>query len=517
LPQVRHIEIQVFGDTHGTVRHLWHRDCSAQRRHQKIVEEAPAPTLSPTTSEQLLAASIKLAQAAQYTNAGTVEFLLDESDNWYFLEVNTRLQVEHPVTEAITGEDLVAWQLWVADGQALPPQKFQAPPGHAIELRICAENPDQQFLPTTGTIDALHWPEHIDSKPALTTHEHPVRIDHALYAGLHIQPHFDSLLAKLIVWGPTRTEAIERAHAALSQIALRGIITNLDFHRTFINSTAFTTQRVFTTTLTLDDSIESNKLTSARRERALYQALTAATLIEGLTAVSSRRTDTHASPWETLRGWRNAEPHELSALWLHEHVLYRVTIVLNTTGLNTTDLNTADALPSHYPVRIQKQFANGMPCPHHDPLVDINCDFTLHHAPPSLDLFWPSSTPEDTTHNTTIIAHERSTFYWQPNAQSDDILTKTLDLRTRGHHFILQHPTPTYFTSNPNTDSNGDIQAPVPGIIKDVFVAVGDHVTRDAPLVMIESMKIEHEIRAPFTGVVTDVSVSVSDQVQHQH
>src|SRR5699024_9070436 len=190
----RHIEVQVFGDTHGNVVHLGERDCSIQRRHQKVVEESPSPAVSPELRQALGEAAVLAAKACAYTNAGTVEFLLDEDGQFYFLEMNTRLQVEHPVTELITGQDLVAWQLLVAAGEPLPLQQDEIElNGHAIEVRLYAEDPSQNYLPQTGTIS--HW------QPA--TGE-GVRVDHGIQAGSEISAFYDPMIAKVIAYGDNR-------------------------------------------------------------------------------------------------------------------------------------------------------------------------------------------------------------------------------------------------------------------------------------------------------------------------
>ncbi len=209
----RHVEVQVFGDATGRVIHLGERDCSVQRRHQKIVEEAPAPGLSPALAAAIREAGVTVAKAAGYQGAGTVEFLLEPSGAFWFLEMNTRLQVEHPVTEAITGLDLVEWQIRVARGEPLPDQAAIRFSGHAIEVRLCAEDPAQGFLPQTGRI--LHW-----APPA------GLRADHALEAGLEVTAGFDSLLAKLIAHGPDRDTARQALIAGLKATELLGLITN---------------------------------------------------------------------------------------------------------------------------------------------------------------------------------------------------------------------------------------------------------------------------------------------------
>jgi len=212
----RHIEIQVFGDSHGNYVYLFERDCSVQRRHQKVLEEAPAPGMTEAMRQQMGEAAVAAARAVDYVGAGTVEFIVEQRDggemNFFFMEMNTRLQVEHPVTEAITGLDLVEWQLRVAAGGTLPAQQSELRiHGHAIEARICAENPDNNFLPATGTL-------RIYRKPQATAFQRSrVRIDDGVREGGEISPFYDSMIAKLIVHGATRDEALARLDAAITE------------------------------------------------------------------------------------------------------------------------------------------------------------------------------------------------------------------------------------------------------------------------------------------------------------
>src|SRR5512141_2597074 len=226
----RHIEIQVFGDTHGTVVHLGERDCSIQRRHQKVIEEAPSPVVSAERRARMGAAAIAAAKAVSYVGAGTCEFLLGADGGFYFLEMNTRLQVEHPVTEMIYGLDLVAWQLDVAEGRPLPLTQDELDArrrGHAIECRVYAEDP-VKFLPSPGTITHLRVP----NGPY-------VRNDSGCYEGAEIPVHYDPMISKLVVWGEDRAAAVARMRRALDEYVVRGIDTNLAFHRRCFRQAAF--------------------------------------------------------------------------------------------------------------------------------------------------------------------------------------------------------------------------------------------------------------------------------------
>jgi acetyl-CoA carboxylase biotin carboxylase subunit len=216
----RHVEIQVIADMHGNCLSLGERECSVQRRHQKMVEESPSVAVSPELRREMGETAVRAAKAAGYVNAGTCEFLLDKDGKYYFLEMNTRLQVEHPVTELVTGIDLVQWQLRVASGEKLPfKQQEIVPKGWAIECRITSEDASNGFLPSTGRVSYLHLP----SGPG-------VRWDGGIEAGSEIGLHYDPMLAKLIVWAPSRDLAIERMHRALEELTIEGVETSRDFH-----------------------------------------------------------------------------------------------------------------------------------------------------------------------------------------------------------------------------------------------------------------------------------------------
>jgi acetyl-CoA carboxylase biotin carboxylase subunit len=215
----RHVEVQVLADRHGTVIALGERECSVQRRHQKMIEEAPSSAVSRDLRRRMGEAAVKVARAAAYENAGTCEFLLDRDERFYFLEMNTRIQVEHPVTELVTGIDLVQWQIRIAAGEKIPFSHAIEPRGWAIECRITSEDPANDFLPSTGRIDALHVP----GGPG-------VRWDGGVEAGSVVGLHYDPLLAKLVVWGATRAETVERMHRALLELRVEGVETSRDFH-----------------------------------------------------------------------------------------------------------------------------------------------------------------------------------------------------------------------------------------------------------------------------------------------
>jgi len=237
LARPRHVEFQVFADTHGNAVHLFERDCSIQRRHQKLIEEAPSPALDPATRQAMGEAALKAVRAVDYVNAGTVEFLLDADGSFYFMEMNTRVQVEHPVTEQITGVDIIKEQVRIAAGEPMKHanQDDIVLRGHAIEFRINAEDPAHGFRPHPGEVRLYNAPGGFG-----------VRVDSHLYSGYHVPPYYDSLLAKLVVWGETRGEAISRARRALDEFIVVGIPTTIPFHQAVIENEAFQSGDVYT-------------------------------------------------------------------------------------------------------------------------------------------------------------------------------------------------------------------------------------------------------------------------------
>ena len=283
----RHIEAQVFGDTRGNVVHLFERDCSSQRRHQKVIEEAPAAELNPDIRAQLLDAAVKAAKAVEYVGAGTVEFLVD-AKGFYFLEMNTRLQVEHPVTECVTGLDLVEWQLRVAAGEPLPlGQDEISCSGHAMEARIYAEDPDKGFLPGSGDITALRFPE-----------QPWARIDTGVEAGDRVSIHYDPMIAKLVVSGENRTVALARLKQALAESHVGGLTTNLGFLLQLAERPEIADASIDTGLLdrALDKILERNALPPIE-----VPAAAAAWLLSEQEMASEQADD---SPWARPDGWR---------------------------------------------------------------------------------------------------------------------------------------------------------------------------------------------------------------------
>ncbi len=287
----RHIEIQVFGDSHGNVVYLFERDCSVQRRHQKVLEEAPAPGMTPERRAAMGKAAVDAARAVNYVGAGTVEFIAGPDGDFYFMEMNTRLQVEHPVTECITGTDLVEWQLRVASGAPLPLQQEQLQiNGHALEARLYAEDADKGFLPSTGTLRHLRL-------PAGSTH---VRVDAGVEQGDAITPFYDPMIAKLIVWDVDRDAALRRMQQALAECEVVGVTTNAAFLRRLVMTDSFANAKLDTAL------IEREQAALAPRQGAADPALWALAAVAAVStepAASVDARDPH-SPWQAHDGWR---------------------------------------------------------------------------------------------------------------------------------------------------------------------------------------------------------------------
>ncbi|MFN2376073.1 MAG: acetyl/propionyl/methylcrotonyl-CoA carboxylase subunit alpha [Candidatus Binatia bacterium] len=289
----RHIEIQVFGDTHGRVLHLGERECSVQRRHQKIIEEAPSPVVDAGLREKMGAAATGLASAIGYRGAGTVEFVTAPDGRFYFLEVNTRLQVEHAVTEAVTSTDLVRWQLEVAAGGHLP-ERAPSPRGHAIECRICAEDPANGFLPSLGLVRRVEHPRGVG-----------VRVDTALRDGWQVPVEYDSMLAKVITWAPDRVQATRRMIEALEGFPIVGFTTNLAFLLELLRSERFAKAEFFTTTLDSEyRDWKPDNATAFDAAAAAVALLVRSGRTRGGAATATTGPATLPGPWDTLGAWR---------------------------------------------------------------------------------------------------------------------------------------------------------------------------------------------------------------------
>ncbi|MGH8721234.1 MAG: acetyl-CoA carboxylase biotin carboxylase subunit, partial [Burkholderiales bacterium] len=335
LERPRHIEVQVFGDTKGGCVHLFERDCSVQRRHQKVLEEAPAPGMSARRRKEMGEAAVAAARAVDYIGAGTVEFIAESdtdragalSGKFYFMEMNTRLQVEHPVTEMITGLDLVEWQLRVAAGEPLPlAQDKLAIKGHAIEARLYAEDPERGFLPQTGRLAHLRFPEASDA----------VRVDTGVEAGAAITPHYDPMIAKLIAWGEDRPAALARLGAALAAVEIAGVRTNVAFLERVVRSKAFSSGDLDT------GLIERNRAELfPPAQPATHALLAAAAMAELLQEADDARARAAGSgdpysPWDSVDGWRLNQGSHHRFVFAEQDRRHDVTLQFRTGGFGLT-------------------------------------------------------------------------------------------------------------------------------------------------------------------------------------
>jgi acetyl/propionyl-CoA carboxylase alpha subunit len=307
VANAHHVEFQIFGDRHGNLLHLFERECSVQRRHQKIIEETPSPLLTPDLRDEMGKAAVAAAKAVNYYNAGTIEFIVDpDTHNFYFLEMNTRLQVEHPITELVTGIDLVHWQIRVANGEQLPfDQSHFIQRGHAIECRLYAEDPANGFLPSTGKL--LQYVE--PRGPG-------IRVDSGFAKGNEVTHFYDPLLAKLIVHAEDRPSAIQRMQAALQDFVVHGVVTNIDFLQAVFSHPDFQNGRVTTRWVeqNMETIMESESLLRENQQQAvglhgIVAALADLTLVNGQSSsVLSKESDPH-SPWKLPTGFRIGGTH----------------------------------------------------------------------------------------------------------------------------------------------------------------------------------------------------------------
>ncbi len=452
----RHIEIQVFADTHGDCVYLFERDCSVQRRHQKVLEEAPAPGISEARRRQMGEAAVAAAKAVGYVGAGTVEFVaeaLDDGDlRAYFMEMNTRLQVEHPVTEAITGHDLVEWQLRVAAGQPLPATQEQLiMRGHAIEARICAENPEANFLPSTGTLHVARWPAHVSFTRSEPDDYRP-RIDRGFDEGDAISPHYDSMIAKLIVWGHSREQALARLDAALAATHIVGLATNVAFLRRVVKSEAFATADLDTALIEREHK--------ALFEHAPVPLECAAAGVVARELAAELALQDH-DPWSRRDGWR----------------MYG----------GATRRFDLDIGGTHHAVTLHRL---------HDGAL------TLAIA----DQRWPYSARAlgDDRHDVTLGSQRWTLAVY---AQGERI-TVFAPAGTLALHEVdaLAH-------AGEGAAAGGRLTAPMPGKVVSFLAQCGDAVKAGQPLAVMEAMKMEHTIAAPHDGTVEELLYSVGDQV----
>jgi len=454
----RHIEIQVFGDTQGNYVYLFERDCSVQRRHQKVLEEAPAPGMTEAMRKQMGEAAVSAARAVNYVGAGTVEFIVEQRDggamNFFFMEMNTRLQVEHPVTEAITGLDLVEWQLRVASGEPLPLKQEQLRiHGHAIEARICAENPDKQFLPATGTLHAYVLPECVRFERA--TGSNFVRVDSGVRQGDAISPFYDSMIAKLIVHGDTREQALARLDEALSQMRVVGVQSNVQFLRHVVASPSFAQANLDTALIPREQDRLFNQ-----EKVGLPLACAAAVAHTLLDERAHSASQAWADPWNSRDGWRAYEP--MARPFLLEFHGEPVTAQLRYLHDGALHLQVGE---------------------HSSALV-----FTQHGA--DVDLQFAGQ-----RQRCSLLRRGETVHVFTPRGATQIVVVD--QLAHAGDHQA----------------EGGRLTAPMPGKVVSFSVRAGDKVAKGQALAVMEAMKMEHTIAAPADGVVQELLYAPGDQV----
>jgi 3-methylcrotonyl-CoA carboxylase alpha subunit len=454
LARARHIEVQVFGDAHGAIVHLFERDCSAQRRHQKVIEEAPAPRLSAALRSALAAAAIAAGRAVQYTGAGTVEFILQD-DKFYFIEMNTRLQVEHPVTEMITGHDLVEWQIRIASGEPLPAAQAQiSSRGHAIEARLYAEDPGRDFAPASGPLQRLRLPE-----PASD-----LRIETGVREGDDIPIYYDALLAKIVAYGAEREQARRRLEMALAEIEIAGIAHNRDFLLRLLRHRDFVAGAIDT------GSIERHRAALVLPLKAApVAAIVAATLAWLYPAdddAAEGGQDAH-SPWKARDGWRLS-------------------------GESASD----------YALAWAETWSDG----------GIERKVAMRFGPAGLRL-----TIEETIVEAKLLGREgmRLAFTCDgaPFEAGIERRGNELRLALNGGSWRLRAVDPLARAAGAQIDP-ARLVAPVHGRVLDVLVSAGMKVRRGQPLILLECMKLEYRVTAPVDGRVEALHYAAGDVVE---
>ena len=455
LTKPRHVEIQIFADNHGNTVHLFERDCSVQRRHQKVIEEAPAPGLSDQVRADMGAVAIKAAQAINYAGAGTVEFLYDEDGSFYFMEMNTRLQVEHPVTEMITGIDLVEWQLLVANDQVLPLQQSDIQcHGHAFEVRIYAEDPNNDFLPATGNIVHLNQPDESDH----------VRLDTGIRQGDEVSIYYDPMIAKLIVWERDRNTALARLRGALADYQVVGLTTNLNFLSAISANESFAS-------IDLDTSFidREQKQLFPKKEAASCDSLALAALYVILKRANQAKEEASSSndpfsPWSQVTTWRgNESPSQY----------------FDFVDVNITDPNLAK-------ITVNLHFSSN--------------SYTIEVA----DRTFIATGKLVNEHLSSNLSGQRI------DAQVIEHDDK-LHILTHGKTVILGFKEEDHDVDE--SELSGNLTAPMPGTIIAVHVKVDDKVVEGQPLMVLEAMKMEHTITAPSDGVVSEVFYIAGEMV----
>ncbi|MDB5543539.1 MAG: putative acyl-CoA carboxylase alpha chain protein, partial [Hyphomicrobiales bacterium] len=449
LPDARHVEVQLFADTAGRIVHLFDRDCSAQRRRQKLIEEAPAPGLSDALRARMRETAIACAGAVDYVGAGTVEFLV-AGDQFYFMEMNTRLQVEHPVTEAITSLDLVEWQIRVARGEPLPlDQQAIVAEGNAIEARICAEDPLQGFLPQAGRLTRLRWPQQVDG----------VRIDAGVREGDYVSSHYDSLLAKVVAHGADRREALDRLSAALARTQIVGVGSNRSFLARVVADTDFAAG-VFDTGFVERRQAEFTGPQEAPSRNVVLAAAFAHLRRMEQAATPLRDPSDPFSPWRCADGWR-----------LGGRATLDVRLVQGGSEIALTAIWRDDG----YEFVIDGQRCVVTGADDGDGGLALRADDEMLRA-------------------TAVFDGDRFTII----VDGAEHVFGLVDQR---------RPAPR------EEHAGGRLSSPLPGAVVAVLAEVGAIVQKGAPLVIIEAMKMEHTVCAPRDGRIETVRVSAGDSV----
>jgi 3-methylcrotonyl-CoA carboxylase alpha subunit len=461
LQRPRHIEIQVFADTHGNCIYLFERDCSVQRRHQKVLEEAPAPGMTDERRAAMGDAAVAAAKAVGYVGAGTVEFIANQDGSFYFMEMNTRLQVEHPVTEMITGTDLVEWQLRVAAGEPLPQRQDELRiHGHAIEARIYAENPDKGFLPSIGTLRHLETPAAVNFElGGNSLQPAAVRVDSGVREGDAISPYYDPMIAKLIVWGTDRKQALARMAQALAQYQIVGLAANIAFLKRLVECEAFASADLDT------GLIERHKDTlfpPARSVPVAALALASIALIEAEKDRAAAHSGANSGdPWGQALGWRMNAPFVRTLSFTDEH------------GKEYQPC--FKYLPHGWELTIKG--------------IDVDVSLmTRGGVELSIKL------GDTSVHGR--VRRDGDAFH----------------VFAGGGHHTLHHNDPLAHAGETESEG-GRLTAPMPGKVVAVLAAQGQDVKKGDPLVIMEAMKMEHTIAAPHDGTVDEVLYAVGDQV----
>jgi len=466
LTQPRHVEIQVFCDNHQNAVYLFERDCSVQRRHQKVIEEAPAFSMSEFLRSKMGESAIKSAQAIGYQGAGTVEFLLDVDGSFYFMEMNTRLQVEHPVTEMISGQDLVEWQLRVAAGEVLPKTQEQLTiNGHAFEARIYAEDANNDFLPATGKLSLLKTPLESDN----------VRIDTGVRQGDEVSVYYDPMIAKLIVWDENRDKALQRLTKALSEYRIDGVTTNIDFLYNLASAKPFVEADIDTSFIEknhdiifkVDEHSQHSNLPQELASAALYLVLT----LEKKAQKSAYQSNDPHSPWHSKKAWRLNEAHIHQLTLAHLETHYAVTVEQKRLGSDAYFILTITSGEEGNTNKHSFDCQGGL----NDDVLTINIDGHRRQA---------------------TVSH----------------FNNNLSIYSESGAFNFTHILPE-LGQNDQQDNHGGLIAPMNGTMVSVLVNAGDIVTEDQPLVIMEAMKMEHTIKAPSAGIVNEVYFNTGDMV----